>query len=356
MADLDNLDEMQNLDRENILQNIQEFPEQCERCFEDFKKIALPASFIQAKSVLLCGMGGSGIGGALAESLGRFSHIPIVTWSDYGLPGFVDKDTLVVITSYSGNTEETIDAYKKAAEKTNKIITISTGGKVASLATNYRNLNYKINYGSEPRAALGYTFTSILAIFAKLGFIELKDEDFSEAIILLKGLQKKIDVSVPLGSNNAKNLAEKLFGKIPIIFGSGYLTEVARRFKGQFNENAKSASYYEIIPELNHNSLVGLQFPKDLRSKIFVIILQSKFDHPRNRFRQSITGQILDKNRIEYDYLLIEPSPTPLAEVLQVIHFGDYASYYLAMLNSVEPNPVTIIKFLKDKLAEKPFE
>jgi len=356
LINLDNLEEIQKLDSENILKNIQEFPEQCERCWEDFKKFTLPTSFIQAKSVLLCGMGGSGIGGALVASLAKKAEIPVMTWSDYDLPGFVNKDTLVIINSYSGNTEETIDSYKKAAEITNKIVVISTGGKVGSLSTNYRNPYYKINYGSAPRAALGYSLTAILAVFAKLKIIELKDDDFREAIILLKGLQKKIDVDVSTGGNNAKILARRLLNKIPIIYGSGILTEVARRYKGNFNENAKSASYYEIIPEMNHNALVGLKFPESLRSKISVIILQSNFDHPRNLLRQNITAQILEKSKIDYDFVMLEPCPTPISEVLQVIHFGDYVSYYLAILNNIEPNPVTIIEFLKDKLAEEPFD
>lgn len=356
MTHIDSLNEIQKLDTDNILRNIQEFPEQCERCWDDWKKFPLPTSFIQAKSVLLCGMGGSGIGGAIVSSLAKFAEIPILTSADYDIPGFVNKDTLVVITSYCGNTEETISSYKKAAERTNKIIVISTGGKVASLSTNFRNPYYKIDYGSEPRAALGYLFTSILAVFAKLNIIELKEDDFREAMILLKGLQKKIDANIPLSSNNAKILAERMTDKIPIIYGSGILSEVARRWKGELNENAKTASYYEIIPELNHNSLVGLSFPKDLKSKIFVVILQSKFDHPRNRLRQNITAQILQKNRIDYDYVMLEPSPSPLAEILQTIHFGDYVSFYLAILNNVAPSPVETIKFLKDKLDEKPLE
>lgn len=356
MINLDNLEEIQTLDQENILKNIQEFPDQCENCWNDFKKFAIPTGFIQAKSVLLCGMGGSGIGGALVASLAKNAKIPVITWSDYDIPGFVNKDTLVIITSYSGNTEETIDSYKKAAEITNKIIVISTGGKAGSLSTNYRNPHYKINYGSAPRAALGYSLTAILAIFAKLKITELKDDDFREAIILLKGLQKKIDAGVSRSENNAKILAHRLYGKIPIVYGSGILAEVARRYKGNFNENAKSASYYEIIPEMNHNALVGLKFPESLKTKISVIILQSNFDHPRNLLRQNITAQILEKNKIDYDLVMLEPAPTPISEILQVIHFGDFVSYYLAILNNIEPNPVTIIEFLKDKLAEEPLD
>lgn len=356
LNNLDDLKKVQVLDTGNMLRSIQEFPIQAERCWADWKKIALPTSYIQTKNVLLCGMGGSGIGNAIATDLARSSEKHILTWSDYDIPGYVNNDTLVIVTSYSGNTEESISALKKASQKTNKIITISSGGKIASLSTNFRTPHYQIDYGSEPRAAIGYLLTSLLAIFDKLDIFKIKDEDFREAILILKGLQKKIDMNVTTGSNNAKILAQQIYGKIPIVYGSGNLSSVARRWKGGFNENAKIASYFEIIPELNHNSLVGLEMPKDLRSKIYVLILQSNFDHPRIKLRQSITGQILDKNRIGHDFVLIEPSPTPLSEILQMIQFGDYVSYYLAILNNVDPSSVPIIKYLKDKLAEKPLD
>ncbi len=344
------------MDRENLLVNIQEFPDQCQNCWNDWKKIALPANYIQAKNVLILGIGGSAIGGSLVSDLAKSASIQIDVSRNYHIPGYVNKDTLIIAISYSGNTEEPISALREASEKTKKIITISTGGKIASLSTNYRTPHYKINYGSQPRQALGYLFISLIAIFSKLDILEIKDDDIKEAIILVQGLQKKIDVEVSTGYNNAKVLAQKLQGKIPIIYGSGYLEEVARRWKGEFNENAKSASYFETIPELNHNSLVGLQFPENLKSKIFVIILQSKFDHPRNKLRQEITAEILQKNRINHELVYLKPSPTPLSEILQVIHFGDYVSYYLAILNNVEPEPIEIVRFLKDKLAEKPMD
>ena len=356
MANIDSIDEIKRLDEENILQNMQEFPEQIQRCWKDWQNIPFPTRFIQAKSILICGMGGSAIGAGLVAGLCPDAKIPIIIWRDYDIPGWVNKDTLVIASSYSGNTEETISSLRKASEKTDKIITLSTGGKIASLATNYRALHYKIDYGSQPRAALGYSFTSLLAIFSKLDLIEINDEDIREAIVLLRGLQKKIDAGVSSSYNNAKILAQKLEGFIPIVYGSGILSEVARRWKGQFNENSKTASYNEILPELNHNSLVGLEFPKDLRAKLFVIILQSKFDHPRNILRQNITLQILQKSRINCDSILMQPSPTSLSELLQTSYFGDYVSYYLAILNDIAPNPVEIISFLKDKLAEHSME
>ncbi len=355
MANLDNLENIQALDRENILGNIQDFPDQVEKCWEDWKKIALPTPFINAKSILILGMGGSGQGGGIVATLSeKETTIPIAVLHDYDIPGWVDKNTLVIAVSYSGGTEETLEAFKQASKLTDKLITISTGGALYSLGTQHRALHYRIHYGSQPRAALGFTMISVLAIFKKLNILEFTDEEIKEAVLLLRGLRKKLDVEINSSRNLAKILAEKIQGKIPIIFGSGNLSEVARRIKGGFNENAKTASYYEILPELNHTSLVGLEFPDDLRQKLFFIILQSKYDNPRNTLRQNITAQIIQAKRIPCETIMMQPAGNPIAEVLQIINLGDYVSYYLAILHNIAPEPVEIIKYLKEKLAEKP--
>jgi len=357
MANLDNLDSIKNLDRENILGNIQELPDQIDQCWEDWQNIALPTHYINAKNILILGMGGSGIGGSLVSSLADLSsNIPIFVLRDYNIPSWVDRNTLVIGVSYSGNTEETLSAFSEAAEKTEKLITISTGNKLASLGSRYGAVHYKINYGSQPRAALGYSFTSLVAILAKLRLIDISDESIEETTLLLRGLIKKIDADVPTPRNHAKLLAQKLSGKIPVIYGSGTLAEVARRWKGQFNENSKNTSWFEFLPELNHMSLVGLEYPSDLGKKIFVLILESKYDHPRNKLRQQITTQILQQRRIPFETIMVHPTGNILAEMIQVISLGDFVSYYLAILNNVAPEPVDTINYLKGKLAEAPLE
>lgn len=357
MASLDNIEAIQKLDEENILGNTQDFPDQIEKCWQSWKKIALPTHFINSKSILILGIGGSGIGAALTASLAeRMANIPVITLRDYDIPGWVDKNTLVIGVSYSGDTEETLSAFSQATKKTDKLITISTGGQLASLGSQHKALHYQINYGSQPRAALGYSLTSLLSIMAKLKFLEISEDDISETLILLRGMLKKIDVNVSASHNEAKLLAEKIFGKIPIVIGAGTLSEVARRWKGHFNENAKSAAYFEILPEMNHNALVGLEYPKNLGEEIFVIILESKYDHPRTKLRQQVTTQILQRRRINYETIMLQPSGNIYAEMFQMILLGDFAAYYLAILNNVAPNPVEIINFFRDKLAEVPFE
>lgn len=357
MSNLDNLGFIKSLDQDSILANIQELPEQIERCWQEWKSIPLPTPFINAKTVLVLGMGGSAQGGGIVADLARAtSLVPIISLRDYDIPNWVDRNTLVIAASYSGSTEETLVALEQANQKTDKLITISTGGPIYSVGSQHKALHYQIRYGSQPRAAIGYMLTSVLAIAKKLNLVEISDNEISETVLLLRALKKKIDADIPTRKNSAKTLAEKLLGFVPIIYSSGILTEVGRRFKAQFNENAKTASYFETLPELNHNSLVGLEYPQNLKAKLYFLILESKYDHPRNKIRQQITAQILEQKRLPYEAIMIQPSPNPFAEVMQTIYFGDYISYYLAILNNVAPNPVEIIKFLKDRLAEKPIE
>lgn len=356
MANIDNIEEINKIDQEGMLANWMEFPEQCQRCWDDWQKIPLPARFVQAKNILITGMGGSSIGGALAASLSNEINVPIVIWRDYGVPGWINRDTLVIAVSYSGNTEETLDSFKKAAEKTDRLITISSGGELDTLSRKYKSTHYRINYSGQPRAAFGFLFTSVAAILAKLKLIDIREVDFTEAISLTKTLLGKINASVPTPNNDAKMIARKLVDKIPIVYGSGPLTRMARRWCNEFGENSKTAAFYQVIPEMNHNTFNGVEFPKALGQEIFVIILQSKFDHPRNSIRQNVTMEVLQRNRIPYESLILSTSPTPLAEILQFTLMGAFVSFYLGILYDSNPSKIKVVDFLKQKLAEKPFE
>ena len=354
MSILDTPGEYKKIDPTQIIQNINELPDQIGVVWEEMKNFILPSHYIQCNKIVLARMGGSSMGAALAKTLAmQNAKMPIEIIRDYELPGYVDSKTLVIAISYSGGTEETLSCALDALKQDAKIITISSGGALESFAKKHRLPHYKINYGSQPRAALGYSYTAVCAIFKKMGLLEISDDQIQKAVTQMKNAMKKIAPEVSTTQNPAKQLAERLYGKIPIIVGSGIMQEVARRYKGQFNENAKTASYFEAIPEMNHNSLVGTEFPENIASKIFVILLDSKFDNPRNNLRVDITSQILAKRRIQYEIIQPTPASNKIAEQLLSIHFGDYVSYYLAMLSGVDPEPVEIIKFLKDSLEKE---
>lgn len=338
----------------HMLSCIEELPDQVKDCWEDVKKFTVPAHFINAKNIVILGMGGSAIGGDLFRTLvTNFAKVPIHIIRDYDLPAFVDKGSLVIASSYSGNTEETVTAFAQASEQGAKLMGITGGGNIEKLCKKYNAPYFKVNYESQPRAALGYSLTSIMGILGKLGVIDLNDEDVEKALKEMYDLAKKIDINAPEVNNPAKELAVRMKDKFVLVVGSGTLTEVAHRYKTQINENSKQAAFWDVLPELNHNTIVGLEYPKNLSDNMFVLILQSAYDHPRTKLRQRILIDILGKKKINYETIMFAPSASPLSEMLKMILFGDYVTYYLSVLNNVDPTPVEMIAYLKDKLAKQ---
>lgn len=352
MGILDSENIVKKYDSSSMLQSINDFPDQIENCWKQLQSFAVPTHYIKCNKILILGMGGSAIGGDLVAALAlAYSKAPVFIQRDYGLPNFVDSNTLVIGVSYSGKTEETLDAFTNAGERGAKLIAISTGGEIESLCRKYKAPMFKIEYGAMPRAALGYLFTALIGILTKLDFLSLGQNEISEAVKQLRNYQKTVEFISPTAQNPAKRLAEKINGKIPIILGAGPMAAISRRWKTQINENSKHAAVYEAFPELCHNVIIGLDYPKKLGEKVIFVSLESEFDHPRNRLRQSIIYQIFRKKGISSDVVSIKKPETPLIEMLEVIMLGDYVSYYLALLNNSDPTPIEMINFLKDKLS-----
>jgi len=208
------------------------------------------------------------------------------------------------------------------------------------------------DYKAQPRAALGFSFLPILCFMQRLGFLGDKSADVAETVTILQGLSAKIDEKVPLSSNPAKRLAEQLYGCLPVVYGAGIVAEVARRWKTQLNENSKAWAFYEVFPELNHNATVGYEFPKELAGKIKVVLLRSPSLHRRVRLRYRVTCELLDRAGVKYEFVDSEGSSF-LSQMMSLVLFGDYASYYLAILYRVDPSPVKVIAYLKEQLAKE---
>jgi glucose/mannose-6-phosphate isomerase len=352
MTNLDDLKNIAKIDSKNILKNIRELPDQCEAAFREIEEIDLPSEYKDIKNILIWGMGGSAIGGSLTKGLvGNQANVPIIIKRDYNLPGFVDSSTLVLAVSYSGNTEEPLTIFREAEKKKAKLLAVSTNGELEKLANQFKCPFYKFNYPTQPRAALGYLFISVLFLLSKIGIIEIGKKDFQKAIEELKNRLQIFDVKNPEEQNPAKKIARKIHQNIPLIYGADFLAEVARRWKTQFNENSKNFSFFEILPELNHNSIVGYDFPEEVKQRFFVILLISEFYHPRNRIRFDITKDILYQKDIPY-YEVKTYGQTPLSQLLTTVFLGDFASFYLAILNEINPTPIEIIDYLKDRLSK----
>ena len=356
MATLDDLKAIEKLDLDGMGEDILELPDQIEAAWAAFRGITIPTHYVQARNIVILGMGGSAIGGELAAALANpTATVPIETRRDYDLPGYVNKDSLVIGVSYSGNTEETLNGFRQAASRSAKLIAVSTGGEISSLARKFQIPLLSIDYGSQPRAALGYLFMAAIVLLSKLRHVQLTDREVTETVALMRGFASKLEPAVALKDNQAKQLAVKLKDHIPLIIGDGPIATVARRWKTQLNENGKSPAVAEAMPELCHNVVVGLQKVYRQRDLLHPIFLHSNFSHPRNALRMSIVSRLFAASKLPVESILIQPAGTVFSEALQLIQLGDFVSYYMAIQAGADPTEITSIVQLKKELDAQPF-
>ena len=353
---LDDVEQIREADPGNMYNRIFDLPEH----MADALKIAetwkvSAADFPEPKNIVLIGMGGSAIGGDLVRAhLRQRILVPFSVIRDYNLPEYVDDETLVIASSYSGNTEETLAALNDALERKAMVAAISTGGLMKDVAELNDIPLAILPEGMQPRAALGYSLVPTLMFFEKIGLIKDARKDIEAAIARLQVRREKFIVDAPLLSNPAKSLANAIKGKMAIIYGGPTITDpVAQRWKGQLCENGKNMAFANVFPESNHNELVGWN-PNVLGAmaeKLIVIMLRDEGDHPKIRKRMNIVKALIEKCGAEvHDVHSVGESQ--LERMLTLIQFGDFVSYYLAVLNGVDPTPVNVIEQLKRSLAE----
>ena len=349
-----NLTTIKRIDRSDMLSLLLDFPQQCRYAYE----IAQNSKILFAKrnftNIVFAGMGGSAIAGDLVRSYLYFdSKLPISVYREYALPAYVDSSTLVFISSYSGNTEETISTYNQAKEKGASIIIISSDGTLKEYATSDEITFIQIAGGLPPRCALGYLSIAPLVMLAKLGLIKKVDVSVEHMIGVLGGLKNKsLNPHIGQKDNIAKYIAGKLVNKLVIIYSSSiHFEATATRLRCQINENSKALASSHVFPEMNHNEIVGWQNPKKLFKNFVVVMLRDKDMHPRVLKRMDITYSILkqeDVNVIE----LWSRGEDLLSKIFSLIYIGDFISYYLAILYGVDPTPVDRVTYLKKELAK----
>jgi len=353
VTDLDKPHLFGKTDPKNMLARISELPQQCRGAWANAQSLQLPAEYRQAEAVVILGMGGSAIGGDLLRTLLESEcPVPIAVNRDYTVPAFVNGRTLAIASSYSGNTEETLAAFEAARKAGAMLLAITTGGELEARAQELKVPLLTFDYRATPRASLGYSIVSLIGIVCQLGLVSDKKADLDEAVAVMESWQKEINEAVPLAENAAKKLAVKLHEHLSVIYGAGHLSEVARRWKGQFNENAKSWAFFERLPEMNHNALAGAEFPADLAEKTVAVMLTCSLDHPRTKVRFQITQEILGQKKVSCKVVEARGS-SRLAQMLSAVHFGDYVSFYLAMLYGRDPTSLKVVAYLKQRLAEK---
>jgi len=319
------------IDKSNMLEVLDNFPKQCKDA------LALPKGIMvkgEVTSIVVCGMGGSAIGGDLLKMYTNETKLPVFVVRDYKVPEFVDNYTLVFVVSYSGNTEETLSAFHDAKKKNANIIAITAGGQLHKEASK----TIRIPSGLQPRAAIGYLFFPMLGVLYNSNLIDVKNADLNEMLVLLSQNQGI--------KETAEQLAKKIQGKIPIIYSSELLKPVAYRWQTQINENAKYPAYHSSFSEMNHNEINA--FRNMERKKFIPILIRDEKDHPRIKRRMDVCKQIMERN-VDVEEVHIKGSSL-LARMFYTIYLGDYTSYYLALRERVDPTPVEVIEWLKKQL------
>jgi glucose/mannose-6-phosphate isomerase len=352
--DLDNTRSYKSVDTLGMLDHIRALPQQCADAWALAQTVSLPDAYRRVRHVVIVGIGGSAMGATAVQGLvAAECRAPISVVRDYVLPGFAQgSDYLVIGCSYSGNTEETLSAMREAFGRGALPLAITTGGHLAALAREQKAPLVRYGYQSQPRAALGYPLILLLGVCWRLGLVDDHSAYVAEAVREMRAWGKDVDADVPTARNEAKRLALRISNKLPVVYGAGHLYAVANRWKTQFNENTKYWSYFEPMPELQHNSVVGFDSVQPVGQETIVLMLRSSRDHARVKIRYVVTAEMLAQSNVAVDEIHAR-GDRPLAQMMSLIHFGDYVSYYLALLNDTDPTPVDAIAYLKRRLSEE---
>ncbi len=292
--------------------------------------------------VLICGMGGSGISGDIVSAL--YPEIDVVVNKDYEIHKYVDKDTLGILVSYSGNTEETLNNYDILQKRKIPVVLISSNGR---LLKNSAILKIQIPSGLPPRGALGYLFTPIPLLLYRTGLLKKNPEmQLANLVLFLKKWAKSIE-------KKGKSLAKSIVNRLPVIYANSNLYNVvAKRWQCQLNENSKIFCHTNIIPEMNHNEIVGLGRPKRFNRNLIAIFVDDPNAHPRNRMRLRIIKEIIRKEVKDLKSVDINPAGrTILEQVFWAIMLGDFLSLHIALKTGIDPVSVKRIDYLKHRLS-----
>ncbi|MFA5891202.1 MAG: bifunctional phosphoglucose/phosphomannose isomerase [Actinomycetota bacterium] len=306
------------------------------------------------RNVVVCGMGGSGISGDVAVAVAApLSSVPVAVVKGYDLPSWVGPDALVVCASYSGNTEETLSCFEQARARGARIVAVTTGGALAELAASAGVACISPVEGLQPRAALYSLAPSVLVTLERLGVLPDLSGDLKEVESVLDAGAANLRREVPTATNEAKRLAVALSGRLPIVWGQeGILSVAAVRWRCQLNENAKMPAWSAVLPELDHNEIVGYDPGIAALGEVAVVVLRSPGEHPRiaRRIDATLAGM---GERVGAVLEATASGQAPSARLMSACLLGDFVSIYCALLRGADPTPVAVIESLKAQLASR---
>lgn len=346
MIDLNDISAINNLDPKKVYESTGMLSLQIRQVVDEyFEEDLLPEDYSKVQNIVICGMGGSAYGGHIANSLFQDSRLlPIEVNSTYTLPGYVNENTLVLLASYSGSTEEVLKCLDVAKGKNAKIAGFSSGGelgdKIKEAGYPGFTFNPQHNPSGQPRLGTGYVVFSTLYFLSKIGAITLTKDEVLAALNEFDGNSNKIRME-------AQKIAKELIDRIPVIFASEHLNGNAHIMRNQFNETSKSFSAFSDIPELNHHLMEGFKNPKD--KALSVLILDSDLYSPVISKRIGLTKNVVEKNEIQalaFNAL----GSTKLSQVISTLSFGGYLTVYLGLLYGLDPSLIPWVDYFKEEL------
>lgn len=344
---LDNLEEIKKIDKNNMLSFCVKASEHYAKALHIAEKTAI--DYAPPKNIIVAGMGGSAICGELLKDYARGTFpIPIDVNKEYSLPAYADKNSLVFIISYSGETEESLSVLLEAIKRRCMIFCVSSGGKLLDFAEKLSKPYLQVPSGMPPRAALPYLFSPLIITLEKMRLLTNVRREFSKTVKILKKVSIENSPKKQLEDNLSKKLALNIGNSIPVIYGFGIYRSVAQRFKQQFNENSKVPAKWEFFPELNHNEIVGWERAKKIAKHFLLIFIRDKKESEEIRYRIEATKNLLDKHFKVFE--VWSEGNAKLARMFSTICLSDFASVYLALLRGVDPTPVKTITVLKERM------
>jgi len=356
---LDDLTKITELDTQNMFQMVYSWAELVEEILQYSFEVPTKAEVGRytisyerinlISQIVICGMGGSAISGEyLSVYLKNQLKIPVIVHRNYDIPAFISENTLIILVSYSGNTEETISCLITALENSAKIIGIGSGGTLETFCRKYKLPFFPIPSGYQPRASFPLLFFPLLKILDRMELFSLDQSAIDETLSLFRQMRQEFRPEEPTTSNQAKKIAETLHGRIPVIWSP--FNCIANRMKCQLNENSKILALAEEIPELNHNHIVGWE-SWEKENPFILLTYRFQEEHPNVKLRFDITKEII-KDKVEIIEIVAQGTHL-LSQLFSATYFGDYISMYLAILNNQDPNTVDSIVYLKNQLEQR---
>lgn len=352
---LDDLKFQQNLDKENLYCSITDLFLQCQHAFSAVQLIKVTNKPIQ--NLIMSGMGGSGLAARVVESLYADQlPVPLHRLNGYHLPSWANEQSLVICSSYSGTTEETVQTLKEAILKKCQTLVICAGGELEKLALKHHLSLYKIdpkyNPSQQPRMAIGYSLIGQLALLSQTGLLKLSQNEVNSLKSVMDSVINHNHRELPLSKNPAKKLALAMHPKQVVLVAAEHLTGAFHVIKNQMNENAKQLSHRHDLPELNHHLMEGLRFPASNKKDVVFWLINSPLYSKRMQTRAVLTLDVINKNGLSA-FEFVPQAKTKLAQVFEVIQFGALVNYYLSVLNQLNPSAIPWVDYFKAKLLDK---